>query len=175
MPAVQLTTHVKSSTLYGRMVLRSYIQIFPAWWVTSILYSYGATLCEIRYYSLCIMPGKFVSCTFVCNKLVLLSHYYVIDWKHFLTLNKKSLTLPFSADGRFESNREHLNTFLVSVYVCYSLITSKIFLCLNDKSFEAQIGLTWDRILWVAIGFICLIGVCLCQSPHNLFLLNFDN
>ena len=27
-PAVQLTTHVKSSTLYGRNVVRSYIQIF---------------------------------------------------------------------------------------------------------------------------------------------------
>ena len=29
-PAVQLTTHVKSSTLYGRTVVRSYIQIFSA-------------------------------------------------------------------------------------------------------------------------------------------------
>ena len=27
MPAVQLTMHVKSSTLYGRTVMRSYIQI----------------------------------------------------------------------------------------------------------------------------------------------------
>ena len=49
MPAVQLTTHVKSSTLYGRTLLRSYIQIFSAWWVTTILYTYGATLCELRY------------------------------------------------------------------------------------------------------------------------------
>ena len=30
MPAVQLTMHVKSSTLYGRTVMRSYIQIFLA-------------------------------------------------------------------------------------------------------------------------------------------------
>ena len=30
MPAVQLTMHVKSSTLYGRTVVRSYIQIFLA-------------------------------------------------------------------------------------------------------------------------------------------------
>ena len=29
-PAVQLTMHVKSSTLYGRMVVWSYIQIFSA-------------------------------------------------------------------------------------------------------------------------------------------------
>ena len=49
MPAVQLTMHVKSSTLYGRMVVWSYghtvvwsyIQIFSAWWVTTILYNYG--------------------------------------------------------------------------------------------------------------------------------------
>ena len=50
-PAVQLTTHVKSSTLYGRTVVRSYIQIFSAWCVTTILYNYGATLCELRYYT----------------------------------------------------------------------------------------------------------------------------
>ena len=48
-PAVQLTTHVKSSTLYGRTVVRSYIQIFSTWWVTIILYNYGATLCELHY------------------------------------------------------------------------------------------------------------------------------
>ena len=29
-PAVQLTMHVKSSTLYGHTVVRSYIQIFSA-------------------------------------------------------------------------------------------------------------------------------------------------
>ena len=46
MPAVQLTMHVKSSTLYGRTVVRSYIQIFLAWWVTSILFNYGAMLCQ---------------------------------------------------------------------------------------------------------------------------------
>ena len=39
-PVVQLTVHAKSSTLYGR----SYVQIFSAWWVTTISYSYGATL-----------------------------------------------------------------------------------------------------------------------------------
>ena len=94
-------------------VVRSYIRIFSAWWVTTILYNYGATFCELRYYSLCIMPGKFVSCT-LCNKLVLLSHYYIIHWKHFLTLNEKSLTLSFSADGRFESNREQLKIFFFS-------------------------------------------------------------
>ena len=31
-------------------VVRSYIQIFSAWWVATILYNYGATLCELRYY-----------------------------------------------------------------------------------------------------------------------------
>ena len=36
-PAVQLTTHVKSSTLYGRTVVRSYILIFSAWWVTTFI------------------------------------------------------------------------------------------------------------------------------------------
>ena len=30
-------------------VVRSYIQIFSAWWVTTILYNYVATLCELRY------------------------------------------------------------------------------------------------------------------------------
>ena len=48
-PAVQLTTHVKSSTLCGRTVVRLYIQIFSAWWVTTILYNYGATLGELGY------------------------------------------------------------------------------------------------------------------------------
>ena len=50
-PAVQLAVHAKSSTLYGRTVVRWYNQIFSAWWVTitTILYSYGATLCELRY------------------------------------------------------------------------------------------------------------------------------
>ena len=43
---VQLVAHAKSSTLYGR----SYVPIFSAWWVTTILYNYGATLCELRYY-----------------------------------------------------------------------------------------------------------------------------
>ena len=50
MPMVQLTKHVKSSTLYSRMVVWSYIQIFSARWVTTILYDYGATLCELHYY-----------------------------------------------------------------------------------------------------------------------------
>ena len=45
-PAVQLTTHVKSSTLYGRTVVHPN---FSTWWVTTILYNYGATLCELRY------------------------------------------------------------------------------------------------------------------------------
>ena len=31
-------------------VVRSYIQIFSAWWVATILHNYGATLCELRYY-----------------------------------------------------------------------------------------------------------------------------
>ena len=34
------------------MVIQLYIQIFLAWWVTIILYNYGATLCELRYKSL---------------------------------------------------------------------------------------------------------------------------
>ena len=48
-PVVQLAAHAKSSTLYGRTVERSYNQIFLAKWVTTILYSYGATLCVLRY------------------------------------------------------------------------------------------------------------------------------
>ena len=59
MPVVQLTTHVKSSILYGctvvwsygRMGVRSYNQIFLAWWVITILYNYGATLCKLCYKS----------------------------------------------------------------------------------------------------------------------------
>ena len=55
-PVVQLAAHAKSSTLYGRTVvrsygrtiLRSYNQIFSAWWVTTFSYNYGATL-ELRY------------------------------------------------------------------------------------------------------------------------------
>ena len=48
-PMVQLTTHVISSTLYSHMVVWSYIQIFSAWWVTTILYNYGAMLCKLCY------------------------------------------------------------------------------------------------------------------------------
>ena len=50
-PVVRLAAHAKSSTLYGRTVVRSYNQIISAWWVTisTILYSHGATLCELRY------------------------------------------------------------------------------------------------------------------------------
>ena len=47
-PVVQLAAHAKSSTLYGRTILRSYNQIFSAWWVTTFSYNYGATL-ELRY------------------------------------------------------------------------------------------------------------------------------
>ena len=35
---------------YGRTVVRSNIQIFSARWVTTILYNYEATLCELHYY-----------------------------------------------------------------------------------------------------------------------------
>ena len=48
-PVVQLAAHAKSSTLYGRTVVRSYNQIFSACWVTTISYSYGAMLCKLRY------------------------------------------------------------------------------------------------------------------------------
>ena len=48
-PVVQLAAHAKSSTLYGRTVVRSYNQIISAWWVITILYSYAATLRELRY------------------------------------------------------------------------------------------------------------------------------
>ena len=34
-PVVQLAAHAESSTLYGRTVVRSYNQIFSAWWVTT--------------------------------------------------------------------------------------------------------------------------------------------
>ena len=30
-------------------VVRSYNRIFSAWWFTTILYNFGATLCELRY------------------------------------------------------------------------------------------------------------------------------
>ena len=33
------------------MVVQLYIQIFSAWWVTTILYNYRAMLCELRYKS----------------------------------------------------------------------------------------------------------------------------
>ena len=36
---------------YGRMGIRPYNQIFLAWWVTTILYNYGATLCKLCYKS----------------------------------------------------------------------------------------------------------------------------
>ena len=49
-PATQLITHVKSSTLYGRPYGHE-SNFFSAWWVTTtILYHYGATFCEPRYY-----------------------------------------------------------------------------------------------------------------------------
>ena len=37
--------------LYGRMGVQSYNQIFLAWWVTTILYNYGATLCKLCFKS----------------------------------------------------------------------------------------------------------------------------
>ena len=36
---------------YGQMGIRPYNQIFLAWWVTTILYNYGATLCKLCYKS----------------------------------------------------------------------------------------------------------------------------
>ena len=60
MPMVQLITHVKSSTLYGCMVVQSYIQIFSAWWVTTILYYYGAVLSELHYNSVILESGTSV-------------------------------------------------------------------------------------------------------------------
>ena len=41
MLVVQLAAHAKSSTLYGRMVARSYNQIFSTWRVTTISCNYG--------------------------------------------------------------------------------------------------------------------------------------
>ena len=35
----------------GRTVVRSYISIFSAQWVITILYNYGATLCELRLHT----------------------------------------------------------------------------------------------------------------------------
>ena len=47
---VQLAMHAKSSTLYGWSYIGwLYIPIFLAWWDTTILYNYGAMLCELRY------------------------------------------------------------------------------------------------------------------------------
>ena len=34
---------------YSHTVIQSYIQIFSAWWVTTILYNYGAKLCKLHY------------------------------------------------------------------------------------------------------------------------------
>ena len=49
-PAIKFTTHVKSSTLCGRSYGRK-SKFFSGWWVTTtILYNYGATLCELRHY-----------------------------------------------------------------------------------------------------------------------------
>ena len=36
--------------------IRSYNQIFSAWWVTTILYNYGATLCELCELTAIIQP-----------------------------------------------------------------------------------------------------------------------
>ena len=47
-PVVQLTTHVKSSTLCSHTVVCT-SKFFLAWWVTTTLYNYGATLCELHY------------------------------------------------------------------------------------------------------------------------------
>ena len=44
-------------------VLRSYNQIFSGWWVTTILYNYGATICELRYKAIWC-----VSIWLVCNQ-----------------------------------------------------------------------------------------------------------
>ena len=58
-------------------VVRSYNQIFSAWWVTTILYSYGATLCELRY-QWCNVFGGFppFRIHWVWNEHVTLS----LDW-----------------------------------------------------------------------------------------------
>ena len=51
----------------GLSVVRSYIQIFSAWWVTTILYNYGATLCELHYNN---KMGKLVNFVcWVCSKI----------------------------------------------------------------------------------------------------------
>ena len=42
-PAMHLVAHGKSSILYGRSYGRK-SKFFSAWWVTTILYNYGATL-----------------------------------------------------------------------------------------------------------------------------------
>ena len=54
-PAVQLTHMSKVAPC---TVARSYIQIFSAWWVT-ILYNYGATLGELRYYIVLLLFTHF--------------------------------------------------------------------------------------------------------------------
>ena len=80
-PAVHLTTYVKSSTLSGRTVVRSYIQICSAWWVTTILYNYGVTQAPLwlsRYNhtvmsptiiksSLTVGRGLFRFCSNICR------------------------------------------------------------------------------------------------------------
>ena len=40
-PVVQLAAHIKSSTFYGRTIVRSYNQMFWAWWLTTISYIMG--------------------------------------------------------------------------------------------------------------------------------------
>ena len=60
MPVIKLAVHAKSSTLYGCMVVQLYIQIFSAWWVTTIFYNYGAKLCDLRYYLLSVVSLRIV-------------------------------------------------------------------------------------------------------------------
>ena len=53
-------------------VVQSYIKIFLAWWVTTILYNYGATLCELCYKI--IMIGQYLITTSSCNKVVFIAN-----------------------------------------------------------------------------------------------------
>ena len=108
--ALQLTKHVKSSTLYGRTVVRSYggrvvrsygptvvHPIFSAWCVTTILYNYGATQAPLLLFTIfhaskhntsfrLIKPPR--SCTLILEK----NYHKILDSVMIVSDKKKGKT-----------------------------------------------------------------------------------
>ena len=75
-------------------VVRSYIQIFSAWWVTTILYNYGATLCELRY--------KYI--------------YFACLGQRYIQIKKESCTRKIN-EKHFTLCRKHISVTLQSILV----------------------------------------------------------